>query len=343
METQCADIQKKDIQEIVDNKLLFCHLRESTVLITGATGFIGSTFIKALIAANDRYWLNIQIIGQIRDAEKAKRIFGELFPQITFVKDPYVKCDYIIHTVSPTTSLYFVKHPVETIRASVLSTMEILEVAKEMNARIVYLSSMEQYGIPVKQTKSITEDVIGIINHMNVRSSYSESKRLCECLCVSYAKEYNVDVRIARLAQTFGAGISNDDNHMPMQFARAVIEGKNIVLHTEGNSITNFVYITDAVTGILTILMNGKGGEAYNVCFDRETRSVFEVAEMVASDIAENKIRVEIQKKDDMGYAPDVSMYLNSQKLEHLGWKANVAMFEAYKRLISYLFEKTNI
>ena len=101
---------------------------------------------------------------------------------------------------------FFIEHPVETIRVSVESTMAILEIAKKNNATVVYLSSMEQYGVPYESGQKVTEDIVGIINHLNIRSSYSESKRLCECLCASYADEYSINVMIARLAQTFGAG-----------------------------------------------------------------------------------------------------------------------------------------
>ena len=184
----------------------------------------------------------------------------------------------------------------------------------------------------------MTEDKIGIIDHLNVRSSYSESKRLCECLCVSYAKEYSVDVKIARLAQTFGAGIPLTDNRMPMQFARAAATGTDIVLHTEGRSVSNFVYLTDAITGILTILTKGVAGEAYNVCNDKETRNVREIAELVVEGVANGNIQVKVEiPESNMGYAPDVMMYLNSEKLRKLDWLPKVNMKEAYRKLVQYL------
>lgn len=326
-----------DIQEIVDNKELFLTLKHSTILITGATGFIGSMLVRSFLAANEKYGLEVKVIGQIRNLEKAKKIYGEMFTTIGFVMNPRVKCDYIIHTVSPTNSKYFIEYPVETIKSSVESTMEILEIAKSNNATMVYLSSMEQYGVPYEYGQKMTEDKVGMIDPLNIRSSYSESKRLCECLCVSYANEYGVKVKIARLAQTFGAGVPLTDNRMPMQFARAVIEGKDIVLHTEGKSISNFVYLADAITGILTILEKGTSGHAYNVCNDNETRSVREIAELVCHEVALDKIKVREDKKDNMGYAPDTAMYLDSGKLRGLGWNSSVSMIDAYRRLAEFL------
>ena len=331
------DRAQADIQEILKNKELFLDLKDSAVLITGATALIGSMLIRTILAANAKYSCGIKIIGQIRNTEKARAIYGEQYNDVEFVSDCHVKCDYIIHTASPTNSKFFIEHPVETIKSSIESIIKVLEIAKSNDASMVYLSSMEQYGIPYEPGQRMTEDKIGIIDHLNVRSSYSESKRLCECLCASYAAEYDVNVKIARLAQTFGAGVPLTDNRMPMQFARSVVEKTDIVLHTEGKSISNFVYLTDALTGILTTLIKGERGQAYNICNDKETKSVRKIAELVSNDVADGTIGVQTEKKGNMGYAPDVTMYLDSGKLRNLGWTAEIGMVEAYKRLIEYL------
>ena len=333
------DTVQTDIQRIIENKVLFEDLSNATVLITGATGFIGSMLAKTFIAANKRYGLGIKIIGLIRDYYKAESVFGSLIKEIDLTTVDDIPANYIIHTVSPTASRYFIEHPVETIRASVESTISILESAKKNGASVVYLSSMEQYGVPYESNQRMTEDKVGIIDHLSVRSSYSESKRLCECLCASYAAEYGVDVKIARLAQTIGSGVPLPDNRMPMQFVRSVIDGRDIVLHTDGKSIINFVYITDAITGILTILKKGLKGQAYNICNDQETRSVREIADLVCHEVAKDRIQVQIDKKEDMGYAPEVQMYLDSGKLNTLDWKAEVGMSEAYDRLRAYFGE----
>ena len=326
-----------DIQSIVEKESLFVNLLDSRILVTGATGLIGSMLIKTLVEANNKYRLRIHIIGQIRNPEKAKSVLGDVLDCIELTSSYDTEADYIIHTVSPTTSKFFIEHPVETIKSSVMSTISILDAAKKYNAAVVYLSSMEQYGIPYVAKQHMSEEMVGVIDHLNIRSSYSESKRLCECLCVSYSSEFGVNVKIARLAQTIGAGAPLSDNRMPMQFARAVVEEKDIVLHTEGKSISNFVYLTDAISGILTILAKGRLGNAYNVCNDRETRSVRDIAELVCHDVADDKIRVIVEKKENMGYAPDVELYLDSGKLRALGWKAEVGMADAYKRLVEYI------
>lgn len=222
------DRLQKDILEIIENKELCYRFRNKTILVTGATGLIGSTIIKVFCAANLKYNLAIKIFGQIRNLEKAKEIYGDLMEaqDLCFIMDSEIECDFIIHTVSPTASKYFIQNPVETIKASVGSTMKILDIAKRNNSKVVYLSSMEQYGIPYTLGEKMTEDRIGVINHLNIRSSYSESKRLCECLCASYSAEYGVNVIIARLAQTIGAYAPKSDNRMAIQFARSAVEKK---------------------------------------------------------------------------------------------------------------------
>lgn len=330
---------QEDIQRILTNEDLFTYLADSKVMITGATGLIGSMLARTFVAANEKYSLNIKIIGQIRNYEKATIVLSDVLESLDLVTTYDAETDYIIHTVSPTTSKYFIENPVETIQTSVLSTMTILEAAKKSGATVVYLSSMEQYGIPYESGQKMTEDQVGIINHLNIRSSYSESKRICECLCSAYAHEYGVNVKIARLAQTFGAGVSLTDNRMPMQFAKSVVNGTDIVLHTEGKSISNYVYLSDAITGILTIMKCGEIGQAYNVCNDKETKSVYDIARLVANQVAEGRIKVVVEKKDNLGYAPDVVMYLDSSKLRMLGWKAEIDMVEAYKRLARYIHE----
>ena len=336
---------QSDIKEIISNKGLMEPFGNKRVLVTGATGLIGSMLIKTLHSANEEYGLEIDIVGLARSEERARKVLGDVLDHVALIcSDDFnieTNCDYIFHTSSPTTSKFFVEHPVETIDTILTGTKAMLELAKKSSATLVYLSSMEEYGVPFTPGEVMTEDKVGIIDHLNVRSCYPEGKRMCECMCVAYASEYGVETKIVRLAQTFGAGIPLTDNRVSMQFAKSVAEGKDIVLHTEGKSVSNFCYLSDAIFGILTVAVKGEKGEAYNVCNDAETRSIFQIAKLVAEEVAEGRISVvkDIPENVNLGYAPDNTMQLSSEKLKRLGWLPKVGMEEGYRRLIRYICE----
>lgn len=151
---------------------------------------------------------------------------------------------------------------------------------------------MEAFGITDSSLEYVKEDDLGYIDIHNVRSSYSEGKRICECLCSSYAREYNVPVKIARLAQTFGAGIPYEENRVFAQFAKSAINGNDIVLHTAGQSVGNYCYTRDVVKAILLLLIRGNNGEAYTVANPASSITIRGMAEMVAKELADDKIKV---------------------------------------------------
>lgn len=342
----------EDIEENVNCYDYFSFFKDEKVLVTGATGLIGSNLIRNMVAANKRYGLNLMIYGQVRSMERANRILEDIIGEkcLYLIEEKNfefeVECSYIIHTASPTKSKYFVEYPVETINDSVISTKKMLELARRNRVKnFIYISSMEEYGNPYNHDGVTTEDDIGYINHLNIRSCYPQSKRICECMCMAYKAEYGVNCNIVRLAQTFGAGVPLSDNRVFMQFARAIINKENIILHTTGKSLSNFCYVSDAVLAIFKIMNEGISGEVYNVCNDKETRSIRDIAEMLITELSNHnsKVIIELPSNDqNMGYAQDVKLRLSSAKLMNIGWQPRVSMKEAYKRLIQYLCECEN-
>jgi len=338
--------EKEDILQILDdNNITWNDFYGKTILITGATGLIGSLCIKSLLALEKAP----KIIAFVRDLDKGKAMFGN---QVDYLVGDIRKSiphsypvDYIIHCASVTASKTMITAPVDTMTISYLGTMNVMEFARESQVKgVVYISSMEVYGETEEVQNPITEEKLGYINLSRPRSTYPEGKRACELLCYAYYAQYKVPVKIARLAQTFGAGIPKSDNRMSMQFAKSIVQNEDICLHTKGNSLSNYCYSVDAIRGIFTILLKGEDGEAYNVCNDKETRSVSEIAMLVAEKIGKNQIRViyDIPENNVFGYAPDSKMRLCSDKLNRLGWTASVSMKEGYGRLVRYLQEKYN-
>jgi len=319
-----------------------------TFFVTGATGLIGSQICKSLLLCNQVADLDLTICAFVRNPEKAKVVFADFLEDahLQFVQgdlDSPIVCnqpvDYVIHGASPTGSRYFVEHPVETIHAAVDGTDRLLKFAADQKVSgFVYLSSLEVYGVPDGSTETMTETDFGKIDPMSVRSSYSEGKRLVECLCASYAAEYGVPAKVARLSQTFGAGVAYADGRVFAEFARAVIEHKDIVLHTAGNTVRSYCYTRDAVTAILTILLKGQTGEAYNVTNMDTACSIREMAELVAGLEPDAGVNVRIEIPENLasfGYNPEMIIRLDSGKLEALGWTPTVSMEEMFRRTIT--------
>ena len=247
--------------------------------------------------------------------------------------------DYLLHCAAVTASKEMREHPVEVTQSIVNATQNVLELARRMEPQsMVYVSSMEVYGsLDCSDGHRAVEQEAGQgeVNLLAARSCYPLGKRMAENLCFAYAEEYDVPVRIARLAQTFGKGVLPSDERVFAQFARSAVRGEDIVLHTEGRSIGNYCAIEDAVSGILAILERGRKGEAYNVATERNTMSIREVAELVADQIAGGriKVRVDMPPDDRYGYAADTGLKLSAKKLMSLGWEPKKDLVDMFRDL----------
>lgn len=319
-------------------------LDQARVLITGASGLIGINLVKYIheIAPT------CQIIALVHSLEKAKRGLPKA-DWLTIVEADVNlpvsvdgKVDYIIHGASITSSKMFVDAPVETILTSVNGTRNMLELAREKQVRgFLYLSTMEIYGAPQTDDK-IAEDAACNLDTMQKRSSYPESKRLCETMCTAYHAEYGVPAKVIRLTQTIGPGIDYNDGRVFAEFARCVIEKRNIVLHTKGETKRCYLSTNDAVTAILTVLLKGENGQAYNAANEATYCSIYEMAEMIARECAGGEIGVEVQLEDEgkFGYAPVLRMNLDTGKLQALGWKGKTDLVNMFSALIQDMKHK---
>ena len=354
-------VLQEDLEIIANAKeLQWSALEGNTILITGATGLVGSQLVKAIACRNRLFHSNINVLACIRNTEKAKIIYADLYdggllreniefvvgdissPNFTenFFKDENGSriVDFIIHTASTTASKEFVTCPVEVIKTTLDGTQNILEIARKCNSRgVVYLSSMEAFGVMPPSEKRATENELGYVDLTSPRSCYPEGKRMAECICSAYAKEYNVPVKVARLSQTFGSGITYTENRVFAQFAKAAIEGHDIVLHTKGLSWGNYCYTRDTITAILMLLVKGNAGEAYTIANEETNVRIKDMAQLVAYKIAGGKIKVVFDIPESAltyGYAPDTELHLSSRKMQALGWKPTVSLEETYRRMM---------
>jgi nucleoside-diphosphate-sugar epimerase len=337
---------KADIHEVCsDDSIPWDELRGGVVLVTGATGLVGGALIRALSVANAERGLGMRLVAHGRNKDKGDALALEY--GVAFVGDdirhPSMAAeaaggiDYLFHCAAITQSADMLAKPVDVIATAAESTRNMLELARERHCKaLVFLSSMEVYG--QTDTAEVGENDLGYLDLSNPRSSYPESKRFCEALCVSYAAQYGVPAKIARLAQTFGAGVAADDARVFAQFARNALAGENIELHTEGKSRGNYCHLSDAARGLLTVLLKGKTGEAYNVVNPAASATIREMAERVANEVCGGKIKVVVKAPEDLrarGYAPDMAYTLKADKLEALGWTPKYGLGEMYRHMLA--------
>ena len=341
-------ILENDIEELISQKKYFEAFEETSILVTGATGLLGSILIKSILSYAKQNQKKISVYAVCRSKEKFEKAFETyicdnlkpIFSDIISIDISKIEVDYIIHGASITDSKTFVEKPVETISIAVDGTRNLLQQCIEKNLKgFVYLSSLEVYGTfnSFKGIKNVTENEAGYINVLSVRSSYSEGKRMVENICAAYASEYKIPVKITRLCQTFGAGVEYNDNRVFAQFARAVIENKDIVLKTKGETTRNYCYTTDAVSGILTVLAKGVVGDVYNIANMQTTISIADMAKLFCSLYPDSNSKVVFDIAEDaekFGYNPVVKLQLDSSKLESLGWNVKVPFEDMCRRLV---------
>jgi nucleoside-diphosphate-sugar epimerase len=217
----------------------------------------------------------------------------------------------------------------------VRGTERVLELAREHRVEsMVYLSSMEVYGAP-DGSRRITESDFDCIDPLLTRSSYSEGKRMAECMCGAYVAQHGVPVKVVRLAQTFGPGVARDDGRVYADFARSALEGRDIVLRTTGESERSCLYTADAVTAVLTVLLRGADGQAYNAANESTYLSIRETAELVARTCATTPIsvRTELDGGAARGFAPTSKLDLDTSRLQSLGWRPSVGLADMYRRM----------
>lgn len=319
-------------------------LKNVSILITGATGLIGKTAAICLANLSNKYKLGIHLILLVRDKNKIDNALENPYGwektvvqcDIVDFKDMDCNVDYIIHCASYTSSKAFVDNPVEVIITNIIGTSGILDFARRRSVKsVVYLSSMEAYGFTSDEIE-LTEDRIQYLNPLAVRSSYPESKRMSENLCVSYFKEYNVPVKIVRLAQTFGKGVMPEDKRVFAEFANCAIQNKDIVLLTDGKSKRMYLDVQDAVTAILVVMFKGENGTAYNVANASTYCSISQMAELVAKTIGKGNISVKYQLDSNKAgfFSPPHKYYLDVTRIENLGWHACSDFMDMYKEMV---------
>ena len=335
---------KEDILNVTKIVLPWSKLSGCNILITGATGLIGSCLVEVLMERPQRDY-NVYAMG--RNSERMNRLFerynsvdgfhtiiGDVTEPLPAEKDFH----YIIHAASGAAPTEFSKHPVEVIKANIIGVANMMEygIIHEMR-RFLYVSSGEVYG--EGDGRVFSEDYSGYVDCTSPRSCYPSSKRAAETLCASYAAEYGTDVVIARPCHTYGPNFTENDNRVYAQFIRNVLNGEDIVMKSKGEQFRSWCYVVDCVSALLHILFKGEKGQAYNIADTDSNITIRELAEMVAS-IGEKSVIFEIPDKEEKkGYNPVSRSVYSVDKLRKLGWVVIGTMEEKMRSTISKVIE----
>ena len=306
------------------------NLYGSSILITGATGMICSAVVEVLFFLNRERSANIQIFLAGRNKDKTKKRFycfeegkDYIFIQYdaTSSKTININADYIIHGASNADPGKFAIEPVETMLSNIIGLNTLLRSATNNNTkRLLYISSSEVYGRK-EEKRPYKEDDYGFMDILNPRASYPSSKRAAETLCSAYLAEYGLDTVIVRPGHIYGPTITDSDSRASAQFTRKAKAGEGIVMKSAGTQLRSYCYTLDCASAILTVLLNGKKGEAYNISNPNSIVTIREMAEALAKVGNVNIVFENPSDAEQKSYNLMDNSSLESKKLEKLGWK----------------------
>jgi len=328
----------EDIAGLWDRLGDFGRFQGKRVLITGVTGMIGSCLADALTALNERGRLGMTLYGVSRHPEgHAGRFPGVrlLAADLANPGEDLPEADIVVHAASNAHPAAFSADPVGTMLGNLLGTRSLLEMARRVaGSRFLFVSTGEIYGENPAVTEGFSETDFGRVDPMSPRSCYPESKRAAETLCASYASQYGVDALVARLSYVYGPTLSDANTRADAQFLRKALAGEDIVLKSPGTQVRTYTYVTDAVAGLLAILLRGERGEAYNVASRLGTISIRGYAETLAKLAG---VRVVFDLPDEgerRGYSAVTRAVQRGDKLEALGWRPLVDVEEGLRRTL---------
>lgn len=339
----------EDVTYVAELMLPWQKLKGKSLMLSGATGLIGSFLVDVIMEKNQRDKLDCTVYALGRDRKKAKDRFSKYAddPYLVFmpydVKMPFVDeeigiVDYVLHLASNTHPVQYSIDPIGTITTNILGAQNMLDFAVDHHtARFVFASSNEIYGENRGDVELFDENYCGYINSNTMRAGYPESKRCGESLCQAYKTQKGLDVVIPRFTRSYGPTMLMSDTKAISQFIKKGIAGEDIVLKSAGNQYYSYQYVADSVSGLLTVLLCGESGEAYNIAEEHSDMTLKAIATVIAG-INGKKVVFEIPDGiEAAGYSTATKARLDGSKLAGLGWKPQYNIKEGVERTISIL------
>ena len=306
------------------------------ILITGGAGFIGSHLCERLlndgndVLCVDNYFTGIKSnIAHLLDSHQ----FELMRHDVTFPL--YVEVDQIYNMACPASPIHYQYDPVQTTKTSVHGAINMLGLAKRVNARIFQASTSEVYGDPTQHPQ--TESYWGNVNTIGPRSCYDEGKRCAETLFFDYFRQHNLDIKVGRIFNTYGPRMRPDDGRVISNFIVQALTEKDITVYGKGDQTRSFCYVDELVEGILRLMATEKGVTGPMNLGNPIEYTILEIAEIIIDQIgSKSKIIFEPLPEDDPKQRqPDIS-FAKSE----LNWEANTQLKEGLKKTIQY-FDQT--
>lgn len=325
-----STIYKNDLKNVIENIPGIDSIKGKKILITGATGLVCSAVVDFLLHLNETKNAGVTVYIAARSQKKARNRFGGFLNRddVIFVEYDALNdlcwnfnVDYIIHGASPANPSLYVKEPVETMLANILGMNNILKYASEHKIeRVLFVSSSEVYG-KKENNHPYGDEEYGYLDILNPRACYPSAKRACETLCVSYGIEHLVDSVIVRLGHIYGPTATRKDTRASSQFFFDVLDGNDIVMKSAGTQLRSYCYVVDCVSAMMTVLIKGEKGKAYNISNPESVVTIRELAEQIAVCANRNVKFVNPSEQEQRGYNLMDNSSLDASLLLDLGWR----------------------
>jgi UDP-glucuronate decarboxylase len=311
------------------------------ILISGGAGFLGSNFSKFLLGENHQVWVVDNLLtGSEDNIAELKTNKNFTFIKADVIDEEFidelgsVKFDVVYHLASPASPPWYQKYPIQTLDVNSKGTKNMLEVAKRDGAKFIYASTSEVYGDPLEHPQK--ETYWGNVNSFGARACYDEGKRFGEALCYTYLNDFEVDVRVVRIFNTYGPNMDPNDGRVVSNFIVQALKGQNLTVYGDGTQTRSFCFVKDLIKGFYLMATTDVKGEVVNLGNPKEF-NMLELAELVKEVIGgDTRVVFEDLPQDDPKQRrPDIS-----KAKELLNWVPEVDLETGLKETIEYFRNK---
>ncbi|MEM6445559.1 MAG: UDP-glucuronic acid decarboxylase family protein [Cyanobacteria bacterium J06642_2] len=299
------------------------------ILVTGGAGFIGSHLIDRLMAdGHEVICLDNLFTGDKRNIKQWLNHVNFEYVRHDVTEPIRLEVDRVYHLACPASPVHYQYNPIKTIKTNVTGTINMLGLAKRVKARLLLASTSEVYGDPNVHPQS--EDYWGNVNPIGIRSCYDEGKRVAETLTFDYHRQNGVDIRVARIFNTYGPRMQENDGRVVSNFIVQALQGKPLTVYGDGSQTRSFCYVSDLVDGLMRLMEGDRVGPVNLGNPDEYT--ILQLAQTIQSTINPNaEIQFEPLPQDDpKRRKPDIT-----RAKEWLGWQPTVPLEDGLTKTIA--------